>query len=51
MPDCVLCALEDPLNETPKPGDKVFAGSDYRIVALPADALAAAAARAGSGRL
>ena len=46
LPDAVRRALEDPLNETPKPGDEVFAGADYRIVARPADALAAAAARA-----
>ena len=46
LPDAVRRALEDPLNETPKPGDEVFAGTDYRIVARPADALAAAAARA-----
>ena len=46
LPDAVRRALEDPANETPKPGDEVFAGADYRIVARPADALAAAAARA-----
>ena len=46
LPDAVRRALEDPANETPKPGDEVFAGTDYRIVARPADALAAAAARA-----
>jgi glycerate 2-kinase len=39
-------ALDDPGNETPKSGDPVFAGSTYRIVARPADALAAAAERA-----
>ena len=46
LPDAVRRALEDPANETPKPGDEVFAGTDYRIVARPADALAAAAERA-----
>jgi hydroxypyruvate reductase len=46
LPDAVRRALEDPANETPKPGDEVFAGADYRIVARPADGLAAAAARA-----
>ncbi len=46
LPAAVLCALDDPGNETPKPGDRVFAGSDYRIVARPADALRAAAERA-----
>ncbi len=48
LPDSVTRALIDPANETPKPGDKVFAGTDYRIVARPADALRAAAARASA---
>jgi glycerate 2-kinase len=46
LPAAVAKALDDPGNETPKPGDKIFAGSDYRIVARPADALRAAQARA-----
>ncbi len=46
LPEAVTHALEDAANETPKPGDKVFAASDYRIVARPADALRAAATRA-----
>jgi glycerate 2-kinase len=46
LPASVAKALDDPGNETPKPGDKIFAGSDYRIVARPADALRAAQARA-----
>ncbi len=46
LPDTVRRALDDPANETPKRGDVVFAGTDYRIVARPADALAAAADRA-----
>jgi glycerate 2-kinase len=46
LPAAVTKALDDPGNETPKPGDKIFAGSDYRIVARPADALRAAQARA-----
>jgi hydroxypyruvate reductase len=46
LPPAVTRALEDAGNETPKPGDKVFDGSDYRIVARPADALHAAAERA-----
>jgi glycerate 2-kinase len=45
LPDAVRRALDDPANETPKPGDTVFARTDYRIVARPADALAAAAER------
>jgi glycerate 2-kinase len=47
LPEAAARALDDPANETPKPGDKIFAGSDYRIVAKPADALRAAAERAG----
>ena len=46
LPQTVAHALDDPGNETPKPGDDVFAGAAYRIVARPADALAAAAERA-----
>jgi len=46
LPATVAKALDDPANETPKPGDKIFAGSDYRIVARPADALRAAQGRA-----
>jgi glycerate 2-kinase len=46
LPVAVSKALNDPGNETPKPGDKIFAGSDYRIVARPADALRAAQGRA-----
>ena len=48
LPAAVMRALNDPANETPKPGDEVFAGSDYRIVARPADALRAAAERAAA---
>lgn len=43
LPEPVTRALADPANETPKPGDTVFARADYRIVARPADALHAAA--------
>jgi glycerate 2-kinase len=46
LPDAVSRALDDQQNETPEPGAEVFAGTDYRIVARPADALAAAAERA-----
>ncbi len=48
LPGAVTRALDDPGNETPKPGDKVFAGSSYRIVARPADALRAAEMRASA---
>jgi glycerate 2-kinase len=46
LPAAVSRALDNPANETPKPGDKIFAGSTYRIVARPADALRAAQSRA-----
>jgi len=42
LPASVVRALSDPTNETPKPGDAIFSGSTYRILARPADALAAA---------
>ena len=48
LPDAITRALDDPGNETPKPGDQIFSGSDYRIVARPADALRAAAECAGA---
>jgi hydroxypyruvate reductase len=44
LPAAVERALADPANETPKPGDPVFTGTDYAIIARPADALAATAA-------
>jgi glycerate 2-kinase len=46
LPEAVAQALEDPANESPKPGESIFAGARYQIVARPADALAAAKARA-----
>ncbi len=46
LPETVTRALGDPANESPKPGDAAFAGSSYKILARPADALAAAQARA-----
>ena len=46
LPDVVSRALDDPGNESPKPGEAIFAGTTYRIVARPADALAAAQTRA-----
>jgi hydroxypyruvate reductase len=44
LPEAVSRALDDPANESPKPGDRAFAGSDYRLIARPADALRAAQA-------
>jgi glycerate 2-kinase len=46
LPQAVIRALNDPANESPKPGDAAFANSTYHILARPADALAAAQARA-----
>jgi len=42
VPASVKRALEDPNNETPKPGDQAFAGSTYTLAARPADSLKAA---------
>ncbi len=44
VPASVLRALNDTANETPKPGDAIFAGSRFVLAARPADALAAAEA-------
>ncbi len=46
LPHAAIGALDNPGNESPKPGDAVFAKTEYRILARPADALAAARARA-----
>jgi len=48
VPPAVDAALADPHNETPKPGDPAFARAEYRILATPAAALAAAARAARS---
>jgi glycerate 2-kinase len=48
LPAAATRVLNDPANETPKPGDDVFAGTDYRIVARPTEALRAAAERAAA---
>jgi hydroxypyruvate reductase len=44
VPSPIRAVLESPAGETPKPGDPVFATAELRIVARPADSLAAAAA-------
>jgi glycerate 2-kinase len=46
LPSSIGAALADPANETPKPGDPAFGSAEYRIIATPAAALAAAAALA-----
>ena len=43
----IAAALRNEANETPKPGDPRLASSDYRLVATPAQSLAAAAEKAG----
>ena len=42
VPDAVTRALADPANESPKPGDEIFASTSFTLAARPADALAAA---------
>jgi hydroxypyruvate reductase len=44
VPASVGRALADGANETPKPGDPVFAITEFRLIARPADALRAAEA-------
>jgi hydroxypyruvate reductase len=42
LPAAVIRALDDPANESPKPGDAVFANTSFALAARPADSLAAA---------
>jgi len=49
LPDAAARALADPANESPKPGDPVFAGSEFRLVARPADAFRAVQERVAAG--
>ena len=44
LPASVTAALNDANNESPKPGDPVFAGSQFALAARPADSLRAAEA-------
>lgn len=44
IPEAIIRALDDSRNETPKPGDSVFAGSQFVLAARPADAMQAAEA-------
>ena len=48
IPAAVATILIDMANETPKPDDPAFAAAEYRIIATPAGALAAAAEKAHS---
>jgi len=45
LPAAAVRALADPANESPKPGDPVFAHTDYHLVARPADAFRAVEAK------
>ena len=50
LPDAVARALDDPDNESPKPGDAAFARREFHLIARPADAFRAAeAAIRGAG--
>jgi len=44
LPGAVSRALNDPANESPKPGDPAFANSEFHLIARPADSFRAAAA-------
>jgi glycerate 2-kinase len=44
LPAAITAALNDPKNESPKPGDPVFAGSPFTLAARPADSIRAAEA-------
>ncbi|HWV81539.1 MAG TPA: DUF4147 domain-containing protein [Hyphomicrobiaceae bacterium] len=46
VPPSVYRAIENPANETPKPGDALFSRDRYQIIATPVAALDAAAALA-----
>jgi glycerate 2-kinase len=50
LPESVHRALNEPANESPKPGDPAFAHAQFRLAARPADAFEAAkAAVTGAG--
>jgi glycerate 2-kinase len=42
LPSTVTAALNEPKNETPKPGETVFTGNQFVLAARPADSLRAA---------
>ncbi len=42
LPEAARALIADPASETPKPGDPAFGTSEFRIIARPADAIAAA---------
>jgi hydroxypyruvate reductase len=45
LPGAAVRALANPANESPKPGDPVFANTEYHLAARPADAFRAAEAK------
>lgn len=45
-PESIIRALNDSANESPKPNEKAFANSTFKIISRPADSLAAAAEKA-----
>ena len=47
-PATIAAALNDPANESPKPGDSAFANAETRIIATPALSLTAAAEQSRS---
>ena len=51
LPEAARRALEDPANETPKPGDAALARAETRLIATPKAALDAAAAQARAAGL
>ncbi|HTQ82597.1 MAG TPA: glycerate kinase [Pseudolabrys sp.] len=42
VPQSVIRALDDPQNESPKPGDNIFANTKFALAARPADSVYAA---------
>ena len=44
LPESVMRALNEPKNESPKPGDKIFANTQFALAARPADSQRAAEA-------
>ena len=44
VPEAVARALNDPANESPKPGDPAFAKGEFHLIARPADSFRAAEA-------
>jgi glycerate 2-kinase len=44
LPDAITRALNEPGNESPKPNDPIFAKTEFKLIARPADAFRAAEA-------